>query len=103
MKIGDANVILTKPPSVKYVWLMSLKTDWFVWDFHDRQNISLNQSIGASVLTHIFIMSKNSSNISSTICDEVLLGNRVQGSKQLSEVAFSDLAVVLPGNQTVRR
>lgn len=47
----DANMIMTNPTKVRCPWLMGFRTDWFVWDFHDRQNVSLYQSIRASGLT----------------------------------------------------
>lgn len=53
-KLVDANMIMTNPANVRYPWLMGFKTDWFVWDFHDRQNVSLYQSIRASGLTAQF-------------------------------------------------
>ena len=33
---------------------MSFKADWSVWDFHDRQNVSLHQSIRTSALKERF-------------------------------------------------
>lgn len=53
-KFVDANTTMTNSTNVRYPWLMGFKTDWFVWDFHDRQNVSLHQSIRASGLTAQF-------------------------------------------------
>lgn len=51
----DANTVMTKPNDVRFWWLMAFWTDWFVCDgVHDRQNVSLHQSIRASGVTADF-------------------------------------------------